>query len=428
MVACAPTNTPHSGNLAATQADTHTRAPAPPACGPVVVEPFDVVVDEANPPVPQIVDAHHLAPFFDAAAALLNGKRDRPVRIAVYGDSNLTMDFQTGQIRRNLQQRYGDAGHGFVALGRPWSHYQHMDVQHDVKSGFTAYVVTTKPLLDRGYGLSGIAVESAWGQATTWVATAEPDAPIGHKVSRVETYYLRAPGFGTFDVIVDDKLMATVDTGAKVRGLGTHRLKLEDSAHHIRFVASHPRKRVRLLGAVLERDVASFVIDSFGVGALNSRAMANEDPTINKPMLAERRYDLIVFMTGANDVFTLDETPGHMKKIIALQRDALGEVPILIVTPADRGKRGSFPLTIQAVEQRKKIAKDNGTALWDLWTAMGGKSSMARFGHRGLAHFDFIHFNQEGGAWVGDRLTSALWLAFANYVEAHPQAGCNQSD
>ena len=49
----------------------------------------------------------------------------------MYGDSNLTADYLTGRLRRQLQARFGDGGHGYVALSRPWEWYSHNDVHHD---------------------------------------------------------------------------------------------------------------------------------------------------------------------------------------------------------------------------------------------------------------------------------------------------------
>src|SRR5262249_27239268 len=104
--------------------------PTPIACEPLAVPPLDAGKDPVGVPLPPIVDATGLVmgPFYERLARLARGRADDHVRIAVYGDSNLTMDWITGRMRRQLQARYGDAGHGFIALGRPWSHYKHMDV------------------------------------------------------------------------------------------------------------------------------------------------------------------------------------------------------------------------------------------------------------------------------------------------------------
>jgi hypothetical protein len=109
---------------------------APPPCPAAERWLPAVAQGPADPALVAIDDAHHLAPFLAKVAALVRGRAADHLRVAVYGDSNLTMDQMTGQMRRTLQGRYGDAGHGFVALGRPWAHYHHMDVEHDCEGGF----------------------------------------------------------------------------------------------------------------------------------------------------------------------------------------------------------------------------------------------------------------------------------------------------
>ncbi len=397
--------------------------PAPTPCPAIARWLPEIPTGAVDPPLVEVTDPELLSPFFERVARLLRGLADDHVRIAVYGDSNLTMDHLSGRMRRTLQLRYGDAGHGFVALGRPWSHYLHMDVRHDA-AGFVSYAVSTAPVPDGAYGMSGIAAESLYGGAKSWIATAHAGAPIGTTASRFEVFFMRGPSWGTFDVIVDHEKHTTVDSSVGEPGVGVHPFELEDAPHHVAFVATDRRRRVRLLGATLERGTPSFVVDAFGVGAMNTRSQARADPAISRPMLERRGYDLVIFATGANDVFTLDVTPHHLADLIERHRQALPGAPILLLTPADRGKEKTFPPTLAAVEQRRAIAKQNRVALWDLFLAMGGKDSMRGFKQRGLAKSDYIHFNEEGGGYMGDRLVYALFSGLWKYVDAHPKAGC----
>jgi hypothetical protein len=51
-------------------------------------------------------------------------------------------------MRRILQTKYGDGGHGFVAAGRPWGWYLHQDVRHDAHGAWTAYDCSTDKASD----------------------------------------------------------------------------------------------------------------------------------------------------------------------------------------------------------------------------------------------------------------------------------------
>src|SRR5262249_9677054 len=49
-------------------------------------------------------------------------------RVAHYGDSAVAADAITSTARRRLQDRFGDAGHGFVLMAHGDMHYMHKDV------------------------------------------------------------------------------------------------------------------------------------------------------------------------------------------------------------------------------------------------------------------------------------------------------------
>lgn len=363
-----------------------------------------------------IARAAALAGFYDALDALASGEATDHLRIAVFGDSNLTLDLPTGRLRRRLQRWLGDGGHGFVALGRPWAHYKHMDVVHDV-SGWTSYAITTKPTGDGMYGLSGIAAENQWQGAVTWVETAREGSPVGTKASRFDVFFAARPGGGAVRLLIDREGVGEVDTRASGRELGMRRLVVPDAAHRLEVVSASAQT-ARMLGVALERDAPGVVVDSFGVGSLNTKSLGRHDPEFFRSMLERRRYDLIVFMTGANDLFTMDAVPGTMKKVLSLCRAALPRASLLMLTPPDRGLIKPMRETQLVVAQRRVVAEEEGCALWDQFEAMGGAGSMARFVKAELAMKDAVHLNDKGAAFIADRLLDALLEGHAGRAQA----------
>jgi hypothetical protein len=386
----------------------------------------NVLMTDHDREVPDIVRLDVLERFYEAAARLIRGKAQRHVRIAMYGDSNLTRDQVSGYMRRWLQTRYGDAGHGFVALSRPWGNYVHMDVRHQQDGGWSTPNVTTDPLFDRRYGLSGIVAESRYPGASTMIGTAPSGAPVGTTASEFEVFFAKGPQYGKFRIVMDGEGVDTVDSHADEPGVGVHRVVTNDGPHEVRFVAADGRRRARLLGATLERSQPGFVIDSFGVGAMNSASHARQDGSTNRAMLRRRKYDLVIIATGANDPFTLDQVPRALKKVIEEHRTALPGVPILIMTPCDRGKNRTFPGTLKVVAQRRAIADEHGTAFWSLFDAVGGPNAMKSMRRRGLSRSDYIHYTEAGGKYVGHRLLHALWRGMKTYLEANPEVGCRE--
>lgn len=406
--------------------------PVEPHCARVALPPeppgLPIQDGPTDPPRVPIVRPELLGGFYDGLARLCAGHASDHLRIAVFGDSNLTMDLPTGRLRRRMQRRFGDGGHGFVALGKPWSHYIHMDVRHHVGAGWTSYAITTKPTSDGYYGLGGIVAESRYPGAITYVETAPKGSIVGSTASRFDFYYIERPSGGAVDLVLDGAPQGRVETkSAQARGaLGFHRVEATDGPHRLDVVATSTGI-ARVSGIALERDTPGVVIDSFGVGSMNTKTLGRHDPTVFGAMLGRRRYDLVVFLTGANDIFTMDAVPETMHRLVALCRGALPDVSLLVVTPPDRGLRRSMKQTQQVVAQRHEVAKNEGCALWDQFEAMGGAGSMGRFVHEKFAVSDAVHFNERGASFVADRLLVALMDGFEKHLVRGGVDGCGGS-
>jgi hypothetical protein len=418
---------PEAAPMAAPSSSTASVASAD-SCAPIHAELPELPAMGDDVPVPPIEDdAATLAPFFEKLARVIRGTATEPVRMVVYGDSNGTMDFMTGEMRRLLQTKYGDAGHGFVATGRPWNWYRHRYVRHDsIKDEWEPFTVTTKPTMDGYYGFGMIVGESLQTGADTWVETAEDGAPIGTRVASFDISFLKWPRGGPFDVKIDGHLLATVDSHAKKAEAGFFRVDIPDGPHKLDLVARSFRK-VRIFGVALGRPGPGVQVDGVGVGSLNCLTMLRDDPEIDRATLARRGYDLVVFHIGSN-TFVAGDLGACMKQVIARQRAALPGVPVLLMTPPDFLGQWHPPKTaswlVQVCESMRGMAKDDGVAFFDFRAAMGGDGSIAKFQDAGMTQGDYTHFNERGGAYMGDRVVGALLSAFDRYAEAHPRVGC----
>jgi hypothetical protein len=401
----------------------------PGACPEVSRDETWLAVDEGAPELPVIDDpSHNLAKFYARWAEIARGTSKRTLRIALYGDSNMTMDGLTAMLRRAFQKKYGDAGHGFVALARPWGWYHHHDVVHGFyENMWTAYATTTAPAPDNHMGFSGIAAESKAPGALTWVATAEGDSPIGKTASRFGVYYLKRPMHATFEVRLDGKGVKEVDTFSPKIDVGYDEITTEDAAHKVAFAARGGT--VRLLGATLERDLEkpSVTVDSLGVGSLNAWALARLDTAPNREMLKHRDYDLVMFLIGTN-MYALEKHDEWMGRVIRHHRAATPGVPMLFLAPPDitlgnHGKK-TDPRIHKVAEQLHDIAKANDAAFWDFHAAMGGDLSIVAFRNKKWAQADLIHFTDDGSFFMGRRVLLALWNGFKAELDKSPLIGC----
>ncbi len=415
------------------QESTSTAEPVAPA-KPECVAASRLAVELLDPPwltapVPRIDGAQLLAPFFERLGRTLEGTTSRPARVGVYGDSNLTRDWLTGELRRVLQGQLGDAGHGFVAPAKPWTWYQHEDVQHDVvAAGWRGFAPSNRRTRDGIYGLGGIASESVFRGATVRLATVGDSAAVGGKVSRVGVFYLERPEGGRFRIDVDDATGVEIVTDSVHVAVRSKEIAIPDGPHEIRIVATTSRP-VRLLGAYLERDVPSVIVDSMGIGGVSYFDLARTDPHSVKEMLRQRNLDLLVLWLGAN-LHGAATNPSSLGTIVARARDAVPDLPVLVLAPSDQvvrpTDRTSDPQLARVVRELRRAASEHACAFWDLREAMGGEGSMSKFMAHGYAAPDRVHLTRAGSRVMARRLLLALWRAFAEHSPALASEACSR--
>jgi len=423
---------PKETRVAVADAAAATPAAATPACAPIdaaKIAAFAVDDSVLAVPVPALVDPKGtLARFHERVAALARGTVTDHVRIAMYGDSHLTADAGSGRMRRQLQGRFGDAGHGFVALSQPWAWYSHNDVHHDgTWKAFRQIATSTHKVIDGHYGFANMGSECAVPGCSAWVSTdPKPGAPIGWTASRFDLYYLKQPGGGLFDVALDGTVVRSVDTRETAFEAAFERFDAPDAHHELRVLIKG-RGPVRLFGVVVERERPSIQVDSLGTGSLNLEQMVNVKNDTRRAQLAHRAYDLVIIQLGTNVFGTPADNKKNAKLIVDELRAALPAVPILFLSPPDELDetfKHSDPRIAAISQQMRAVADENDTAFWDYRGAMGGDDALLTFIKKGAAEHDKIHLKKWGYELVADRLLHALWNGVSTHLASHPTAGC----
>lgn len=399
------------------------------ACAELAIAPFEVPAEHLDLPVPAIEDAtgESLARFYGRLAGVVRGTATDPVRIGFIGDSNLTLDLLSGMMRRMLQGKLGDAGHGFVGIGKPWRHYVHMDVEHGLdESAWYEYAVSTRKVADRMYGFSGIAAQSSQKDARAWVRTAPEGSPVGRTASRLEVHTLVRPGNGILEVKLDGAQLGEIPTDGPGPVAAVRRFEFPDGPHAVELVTRSVRP-VRVLGVALERSGPGVVLDCLGIGGVSAHSLTVADAATTSASLANRRYDLVITMLGTNTVLPSTQ-PEAMRQLIATYRAGIPDLSLLIMSPPDHVS--SFKevhtdrVTLIVARQMREVAQHNRCGFWDFWAAMGGDGSMLAFQKKHWNMWDLYHLNDKGASYMASRLVVALWRDFALWLKKHPDAGC----
>jgi hypothetical protein len=390
------------------------------------VPPIELVTKH-DAEIPDLVDfGDTMDPFFEKLARLARGTPGTMVRIGIYGDSNLANDRTSGWMRRRVQKLWGDGGHGWVAFGKPWGWYQHMDLQHGTTGKWDSWNLSNHRAYDDYYGHAGTAAESSEPGATAWVATAKKGSPVGTTVDSFDLCYLARPKGGKFEVILDGNSKETIDTLADAVEVRCAHYDVDEGPHQL--TAKVVRGRVRLFGVASERKAPGIVIDSLGVGSLNVALLDTMDHTTAAAGLKQRDYDLVIQTSGSNMWSTMTKHAAWTKSLVELWRATLPHAGIMFWSPPDMLHKGtvkSEPHMQEVTQWMHASAEDNKVAFWDNYAMLGG-ATMPRWVREGWAEPDGLHLGPAMNQYVAERFVHVLLVELKRRVEKNPRLGCDE--
>ncbi|HLT40261.1 MAG TPA: GDSL-type esterase/lipase family protein, partial [Enhygromyxa sp.] len=374
-------------------ADRQPVTPPPTGDEPIVYPEY--VAHELDPDpaaIEQLLDnPEALAPYYEALTRTDIGYAGAVTRAGHWGDSVLGMDGITSAIRRRMQARFGDAGHGFHALKQYDASYQQQNVRFSEAGNvrWNSCFIRNRCMDDGRYGYGGVTVWSSGGAQSEYGTARE--GPVGLSVSRFELWYQKQYKGGKIRLRVDGGNEQIIDTALPlpegVDSLPPDQRPAAVDAWALVTVPDGPHElevraigggSVRAFGVVLERDGPGVTWDGMAlIGAFTSR-MSEFDPEHLSSQLDHRGLDLLVFTFGGNDMTreksdlrkTMDPYLEDYGKVIELFRAARPEAACLIMGPVDHGQRdngyiASREIVARMTEAQRQVALDHGCAFSD---------------------------------------------------------------
>ena len=353
-------------------------------------------------------------------AATQDGK-PRVVTILHYGDSPTTADLITGDIRELLQQRFGDAGRGFLLSAKPWAWYQHRGVDlADKNWQISTAVGKGRPEV---YGIGGASFQGD-STATTHITLKDPTQ------TSIEISYQAQPTSAPITVSANGTQIDNLNTADPTPHPMWHTTQLPPQT---RTIDLHPTGPVRLFGETLLTGHPGVLYDSLGLNGASTSVLSNGFNA--EAWQAELRHTqpaLVIINYGTNEssyapyVDKLYE--GTLRTAIARIRTALPGVPILVMSPMDRGRRAgvdqieTYDTIPRIIAIERRVAADLNCAFFDTFDAMGGDGTMSRWytGHPRLVAGDLIHPTPQGAAIVAHLFVHDLSLAYDRYLGHQP--------
>jgi lysophospholipase L1-like esterase len=386
--------------------------------------------DEASYQIYRISEPDGALGHFYESLRRTEGKQPGAVtRILHYGDSPTTADMITGDTRRLLQKQFGDAGHGFCLVAKPWEWYDHYGVAMEA-SAWTIEAATQTRVRDGFYGLGGASFRGVPGDYSRWVFRER-------RVRSMEISFLAQRGGGSVSVYFDGVKSGVLDTDSAA-STSNYRTFTGPAARRYEIRA---QGLVRLFGVEFTHPETGVIYDSLGLNGAYVTVLARMfDERHWAEQLRHREPDLVIINYGTNEssylTFIEKDYAKELKEIIRRVRAALPESSILLMSPMDRGRRepggeiGTMPGIPRLVALQQQVALETGCAFFNTYLAMGGPGTMGRWyqAEPRLVGGDFIHPMPKGAYIVGNLLYQALTDGYNRYKVLKMQERFAKSD
>lgn len=357
--------------------------------------------------------------FFRALTQIKSGRRIEPVRVMHYGDSHTAADILTAEIRRNFQRDFGDGGAGYISIKNQFS-TRRRGVETGASSGWTIDGIGTSGTNDGIYGLSGFSMTTMRAGESAWLETI---------CNHFELYYLRQPGGGTIDILVDgvsvlDKPLS-LNAPAPAPDYFTYDAP-SDRNHRIEIRTTQPGK-TRIFGIVTEHIAPGISYDVLGINGARANRLLSWNDAAFVDNVYQRKPDLIIIAYGTNEVtdgdWSVESYSRMFANILRRFRRAAPQASILVYGPPDRGDVDIAGTKMPAmIEAQRRAASEVGAAFWSSYAAMGGAGSMNTWVQQGLGQGDRVHLTRDGYIRMGSMFYNDLMGAYNDYKSRVPRS------
>ena len=236
------------------------------------------------------------------------------------------------------------------------------------------------------------------------------------------------PGGGTLTVKPRGGAGATIATAAEKTSDKYKDLKLGGATSL--WIQAGGDGPVTIYGAALETAGPGITWETFGVAGSSIGSLTRQGKAHLAGQVARRNPDLVVYMTGGNEVGYPSLASGEGKGYadayaiaLAKLRAGASEASCLVLGPLDDVMRLMIDGALPATEPLGEPV--GGCAFWDARAAMGGEGGFKRFlEHQPkYAWTDLLHLTTDGQDLIGQSLADAIIGSYDAWRGAHPEAG-----
>lgn len=320
---------------------------------------------------------------------------NQQIHIVQIGDSHTAADFFSGELRTLFQQRYGDAGPGFVpTISVPGQRTATINRKSD-KQQWELFSSRKDERFD--YPLGGLVALPM--KPTSRVQLVPLQAAAG--TYQLQALYQNSSGGQMFISPASSSPISLPTTG------NTWRFSTPVSTQLPAEVTVSNDSNLKLGGWLLRSNHPGVTLSALGINGATINMLDKWQPQWVET-LAEMSPDMVILAYGTNEAFNdnldLVAYQQNLREKIRQIRQRMPESVILLVGPNDSIKfshaascEAKMPVHLMnVIKIQKAIAAQENTLFWDWQAFMGGPCSIRSWAAQDLARPDNVHLSAEG--------------------------------
>jgi LysM repeat protein len=402
-------------------------------------------------------------------------QNDQKINIVHIGDSHIQSDLMTNEIRKKLQQNFGNGGRGLVFpyqlaktngsynerfySNKGWESYRNIYPEKNHPVGLcgiglwrdTGGFAVELRVKDPAYKFNTIHIITPQNQNMFDLATSSQVNLIQSTEKKVITHKIKK---GEAISTIADKYNISVSEIKRANGLKSNNIRAgrtlkiptnetkpktikssefvslnieSDSFSHyyksdkalekIYLIPNKEASKYELNGIVLEKDAPGLIYNSIGVNGAKYSDY-NKYPLFFEQLKA-LHPDLLVFSLGTNESYEKLEARDyikHLREFISNIKAQNINVPIIVMTPPPSLLRKKPNTYIRDyTRELLETAKNDGFAVWDLYDEFGGMDGIRGLKTQGLIGPDWVHYSKKGYEKQGNMFSAAFLKAYDNF-------------
>lgn len=303
---------------------------------------------------------------------------NRPLRIAILGDSYFSTDAFSASLRENLQVLYGGTGVGYISV-TPTNKRGYRPTVYHLCKGWYRYEGSRSSTADN-QGLAGYYFKPVAPDAEVFVyGLKEYSRRIG-KSKRFSLYFTNKSPL-QLGVSINNNEQKVYDIPPRK---GLNKLVIDAEIDTVRWTVLHADSTL-FYGMAMD-DVSGVCVDDLSKENASGSYLRTIPDWFLNDFNKERPYDLVILQYGSYLKATdkLDKYKQDMTEALTALKKNMPHTTFMLLgagsqATGDRRGRVTPKMGMDKVLRcQQRIAEDNKIAFWNMYYAMGGEQGMQK--------------------------------------------------